>query len=851
MKTSLSIISLVALSALSGCGDDDDDNNPGGGEAGETSGGSSSTAGSGGSSTAGTGTEPTAGMTGEAGADTGGTSAGGTSAGGTSAGGTTGTAGTSAVGGEGGEGGAPEPQPYYACQGSDQQFVRRAIQGVLGRHAYSQAEVNLYTDLLAEVDALDGVDPEELPAQPGKPLRHGRKVVMQALFQNPEYLSNWDELYRDIMRVQRVDVYSNTACYSARTRPDADAVAKFIRENPAETFAGDGGSAPTMADVIAGSLMLDDITPMYTANLFGMLVKTYDGANGTPIESEIGRRQDFGAWFDGAYLNRDPVCLTCHNSEFSVTQTADPATNRHYPIPALLEKALLGYSTGAPVSGSFDAGDIMHAGLKFARFVSTCTGTPNQATVDAAVAAGQIPPDMCPPGANALSNYRTCTTASSLGPRDIVCLSTVQQSRSARPWGMATGCGQFMDPSAVPADLAGVNGRFASASGLRMTAWDTSRALRNGFEKLRTEGLGADPVTWEVSDPDKAFAYMTTMNIVEKVWKEITGTGLTITTYFPRNAAARDQLQRLTDTFIASGYSHKALLEEIFASPYLNLAPPDSECWENAYALPRIFDPWVTGDADPVRRNNSVGDGALMLSARTAARSSYGALGWRLSAWGSSFPNQSGAIETSLTIIPAVTGVSAAVTTGPLERQFQNETGYFNKTTDLGFRGFDFQARLGFEDRFGQCQKLFPFQKRADAIDDVLDNAKNAGTATVKDAVDVLADRLFGSTLYTPAEQAAIEKLMGTTFDADASTLTETAYRKVCGAMVTAPQNLMSLVAVVPPDATEVPKLTPAGSTYERSCLVLSEATLPDGLKVTCNGNEPITVEVVQPTASL
>ncbi|MDF3064786.1 MAG: hypothetical protein K0R38_387 [Polyangiaceae bacterium] len=844
MKTSLSIISLVALSALAGCGDDDD-NTPGGGEAGETSGGS------GGSGTAGTGTEPIAGAP-EGGTDTGGTA--GTSAGGSTAtGGTAGTAGTSAVGGAGGEGGASEPQPYYACQGTDQQFVRRAIQGVLGRHPYGQAEVNLYTDLLAEVDALDGVDPEELPAQPGKPLRHGRKVVMQALFQNPEYLANWDELYRDIMRVQRVDVYSNTACYSARTRPDADAVAKFIRDNPAETLAGDGGTPPTMADVIAGSLMLDDVTPMYTANLFGMLVKTYDGANGTPIESEVGRRQDFGAWFDGAYLNRDPVCLTCHNSEFSVTQSADPATNRHFPIPALLEKALLGYSTGAPVSGSFDAGDIMHANLKFARFVSTCNNPPSQAVFDAAVAAGTITPDMCPPGpANApLSNYRVCTTASSLGPRDIVCLSTVQQSRSARPWNIAQGCGQFMDPSAVPADLAGVNGRFASTSGLRSTAWDTARALRNGFEKLRTEGLGADPVTWEVSDPDKAFAYMTSMTIVEKVWKEITGTGLTITTYFPRNAAARDQLQHLTDTFIASGYSHKALLEEIFASPYLNLAPPDSECWENAYALPRIFDPWVTGDADPVRRNNSVGDGALMLSARTAARSSYGALGWRLSAWGSSFPNQSGSIENSLTITPAVPGGAAAVTTGPLERQFQNETGYFNKTTDLGFRGFDFQARLGFEDRFGQCKKLFPYQNRPDAINDVLAKAKTLDGATVKDALDVLKDRLFGTTLYTPAEQAAIEKLMGTTFDASIDTLSEPAYRKVCGAMVTAPQNLMSLVAVVAPDATEVPKLTPAGSTYERSCLVLSEATLPDGLKVTCNGNEPITVDVVEPTASL
>jgi hypothetical protein len=827
MKTSLSIISLVALSAFAGCGDNG--SAPPGGEAGEA--GESG----GGTASGGTTSEPTAGTPGDAGAETGGTSVGGTTTGGTSTGGTD-TGGSST--GEAGGGGEPEPEPkpFYACQGSDQQFVRRAVQGVLGRRPYSQAEVNLYTDLIAEVDALDGVDPEELPAEPGKPLRHSRKVVLDALFQSPDYLTNWDELYRDIMRVQRVDVYSNAACYSARVRiSDSADVAKFVRDNPAEG-GGDGGPAPTMADVIAGSLVLDDMTPMYTANLFGMVVKTYDGANGEPVESELGRRRDFGAWFDGAYLNRDPVCLSCHNSEFSVTQTADPATNRHFPIPALLEKALLGYSTGAPTVGALDANDFMHGGLKFARFVSQCTTTPNQTTIDAAVAAGKIPPDMCAPG-----QYRECRAASTIGPRDIVCLSTVEQTRSSRPWNLATGCGQFTHPNAIPEDLAGVDTKFGNVKGTRATPWDMSRTLRAGFEKLRASGLGADPVTWEVSDPDKAFAYLTTMTLVEKVWKEITGTGLTIATYFPRSAASRDQLQHLTDVFIASGYSNKALLEEIFASPYLNLAPPDAECWESAYALPRIFDPWVTGEEHPVKRNNSVGDGALMLSARTAARSAYGALGWRLSNWGSSFPGQSGAFENAITISGS-SQQGNLVTTGTIERTFQNETGYFNKTTELGFRGFDFQARLGFEDRFARCQKLYPLEGYKDTIDDLLYKVRVPGTGTVKDVLDVLKDRFFGDTSFGPGEQAAIESMLGTTFDADAKELTDASLRRVCGAMATAPQALMSLVAVVPPDVSEVPKLTLNSARYTNLCTSLSALTLPDGLAVTCNDDEPLTV---------
>jgi hypothetical protein len=364
--------------------------------------------------------------------------------------------------------------------------------------------------------------------------------------------------------------------------------------------------------------------------------------------------------------------------------------------------------------------------------------------------------------------------------------------------------------------------------------WDLERSLRAGVAKLRSEGLGADPVTWEVSDPDKAFAYMTAMTLVEKVWKEITGTGLTIQTYFPRNAASRDVLQTLTDKFISSGYSHKALLEEIYASPYLNLAPPDAECWAGGYELPRIFDPWVTGEEDPVKRGNSVGDGTVMLSTRTTARTAYGALGWRLGALGSSFPNVT------------VTGWTdnPSGTSGTVEKQFQNETGFFNKNTEVGFRGFDFQARLGFEDRFARCAKLAPMTLYKDVIDILLAKVKKPGVGTVGDVVAVLKDRFFGQTAVSEAEKTALEAILGQPLDADASTLTDPILRRACGAMVAAPQALMSPVGVVAPDATEVPKLTPSSDTYEPVCEKLAALTLPDGISVTCNGDEPLSVAV-------
>ena len=65
-----------------------------------------------------------------------------------------------------------------------------------------------------------------------------------------------------------------------------------------------------------------------------------------------------------------------------------------------------------------------------------------------------------------------------------------------------------------------------------------------------------------------------------------------------------------------------------------------------------------------------------------------------------------------------------------------------------------------------------------------------------------------------------------------------------CGVMITSPQALTTPVAVVPPDASEVPKLTPNTDKYDALCEDLATPTLPDGLTVTCNGDEPLTVSL-------
>ena len=377
-------------------------------------------------------------------------------------------------------------------------------------------------------------------------------------------------------------------------------------------------------------------------------------------------------------------------------------------------------------------------------------------------------------------------------------------------------------------DLAGVEARFGSVAGLRSSVWDLSRSLRAGFDKLRFGGLNVLP-NKDVPDPDEAFAYLSAMNIVEKVWREVTGTPLTIQSYFPRNAAARDQLELLTNSFIASGYSHKALLETIFASPYLNLSAPDSGCGANAYLAPRIFDPWVTADNDPVKHGNSAADGAVMLSARTATRAAYGALDWPLAAYGSLFPNVSGYGQNS------VSG------SGALERQFQTEVGFFLKNTDLGFRGFDFQARLGWEDRLGQCTKL-PLNTEPDVIDELPLVSTPDGQR--QNVIEVLKDASRVTRVSTIAGRPILETMLEASLDADASTLTDpnAQIRRVCGVLVASPQALLNGIA--PPDSSVVPVLTPATARYGALCEGLTALPLPDGLSVVCAGDEPLTVTI-------
>ncbi len=718
--------------------------------------------------------------------------------------------------GSGGAGGSPPVEPaWFTCQASEQAFVRRAYAAVLGHRPAGQAEVNYYADLTRAVDEAEGFD-ASAPFDPAVS-RPSRAALVDALAAGraDDYLERWTEIYLDALRVQRVDELQNAGCFDRTLHPNPASLVGLVRDGDPKT--AQAGASFTMLDLLRGALLADDMTAPYIGNLFAMLTRTYSGANADPVELELSRRSDFGAWFNAAYLHRDVVCLGCHNSEFSVTQSGDPATNRHYPLPGLLEKSLFGASVGPPTLDGHEGPTRAWAILRYDGFA-----TPTPPPVGGSQACAQA----CPAWEQTCSVFPCEFLCEGINDAQWACIEQANCDENevfgclsfasgTRPWGWSGECGSF-NPD-VPDDVAGVDAQFGGLAGKRVTAFDTARLLQQGFAELRQTGLVVDAQN-QVQSPAMAFAYLVAMNVVEQVWREIVGTPLTIPLYFPRNAAARDELARLTDAFVAAGFSNRALLKAIVASPAFNLAGPDDACWQKPYAAPPLFDPWATSEPEAARRGNNPSDAVAPLAGRAVVRTLSKALDW-----GNPLPSfpQNG-----------------------FQYQASPELGFFLHNAEPGFRGFDFQARLSWELAFGAC--LQPDAGPAtDFVDGLLAQAANTPGATARDVVLALKDRLIGDPSIDEAtERAALEGLLGLPLDATpAAQLPEGKARALCGALAATPQ--MLLAGLPPRDAAEPPRLTPPSASYQAFCAAFAGATFGP-YAVGCEGGK-VTVAKAAP----
>jgi len=408
--------------------------------------------------------------------------------------------------------------------------------------------------------------------------------------------------------------------------------------------------------------------------------------------------------------------------------------------------------------------------------------------------------------------------------------------------GLTSGCGQWNAPGGIPDDPAGIDAKLASITGLRPTVFDLDGALSRGFQALRAGGAPAAAL----ADPDAALAWLVTLKMTEDVWRQATGTRLTIANYFPRNQAASDLLHALARSFVASGFSLEALLVAIVSSDYFNRIPPDGACGARPYSYPNVFDPWVTSEADPARRLNGPGDAVTAVDGRTLISAAAAALEWPDPPVPSRFPDY-GEPACADRTCPELrtlcegpvssccnTHQLACVMNGPLpleELRFQRAVGLFLRSSERGFRGLSFQARLSWEDRYGACTK--PRWVAEDFIDRLAAAGVATAGATARDVVAALKDRLIGEpTIADGPEAAALTAIVGDL----AGPASGAAYRlrRVCGALLGSPQFLLQGIAG---RGGPRPLLTPAGAGYDAVCAGLAAGGIgTPGLAVSCAG---------------
>lgn len=267
-----------------------------------------------------------------------------------------------------------------------------------------------------------------------------------------------------------------------------------------------------MADVIRSGLLQDDLSVAWRVNLFARMNRPLRGANVGPEEMEANRRTAFGDEFLSFYLNRNLTCMACHNSEYSVTGSDDPAQDRTWEVPGLFERALLGNSFGLDK-------DMAYAVFRYTDLVDPGTATES-------------------------------------------------------PWGMASACGVFTPAELLSEDYLDHEGYFIQTFGESGSVWQVEAYLQQGVLALSQTGLQVDSAN-EVDGP-MAFAWLTGASIADQVWQVATGAKLTIANFFPRNQGQRDRLTHLTQAFVENHYSLRALLVEVTLDPVFNMGAPSS-----------------------------------------------------------------------------------------------------------------------------------------------------------------------------------------------------------------------------------------------------------------------------------
>jgi len=646
-----------------------------------------------------------------------------------------------------------------SCDAGDEAFVRKLVPQLWGRHPLSIREVSLLTQIIEQ---------------------SSRQTLVQAMMRSSEFQSRWHEVLKDFLQINRVGERSGRGCSSSVSSEEAQSsfdpdLAEFVRDNPPD---GEPYSFSwSLTELILSSLTLDDISPVFRAQLFAQLgskVVNLDnpGAN-------LAWRGVYADLFESSYLNRRMGCLACHNSEYSVTDAADPDLDRTWQVPGHVEKALYGDSGGRPFQD-------------LAAFFR----------VEGVLAMTFVPEGVTP------------------------ALFWDLGTEGFSPWGLSSNCGTFILPEDVQPDCPcdpttylvepvtdclcsseAWEGHFIEETPDRPSVWHMERWLRNGFDRLREGGyvVGEDNSV----DGEEAFAWMVAMSTAEKVWTEVTGRKLTTPHFFPRNPYQRDLLQYLTEVFVDNSFSLKALVEAAVLHPYFNPGmPEDCDNLESPYYLAPVFNPWVVEHEVPELRLNNPGDAVERLPPRSLLGALSAAMDW---------PDINSQIESHEHNDEGMPIIGSGLTPA---LEFEIDIGIFLLDGETGFRSSNFAEALAWEEALGPCVNPFPLDEEPaeDWIDLLISEAP--GDSTLEDLVLSLKDRLVGRPLFDHAdERALLEALAMESLDASLDSLGEPAepLRRVCSAFLSSPDFVMAGAPAGDVGQAAVP-VVPSGSSSAALC---------------------------------
>lgn len=210
-----------------------------------------------------------------------------------------------------------------ADDAGDESYFRQAVPIIQGRKIRGHSEVKLLKDLSAITS---------------------RTTVLRALMNKPDYISHWSHALVDDLQVQREGSRALNPCYGNALRagaPDGNLALSIM-----------GGSVNTpispafnMTDVLNSALVLDNVAPLYEAHLYAMESKP-------GYQPPLAARDVVGATFSHVYLNRQMLCMGCHNSEYSLSGEAS-GWDRTHPIQGYFERALFGSASGAPTDTAY------------------------------------------------------------------------------------------------------------------------------------------------------------------------------------------------------------------------------------------------------------------------------------------------------------------------------------------------------------------------------------------------------------------------------------------------------------------------------------------------------------------